>query len=235
MWFDSVDHPERWAKAVRHLCEVDPVMRRVIAATGPCSLAPRRDYFVVLCKAIFSQQISTTVAATLFGRFRNMFPQRRPTPARVIELITKGPAERFAGCGLSRQKQAYILDLARHFADGEIPTGRLASLDDEQVIEVLTQVKGIGRWTAEMFLIFVLNRTDLLPVDDLGLRKGVQLAYGLRQLPSAAALIRRAKPWQPYRSIATWYMWRQPQVVPTAVSDSAGQRSPTATRTKAAG
>src|SRR5579875_1682008 len=119
MWFDSVEHPERWAGAVQHLCEVDPVMRRVIAATGPCTLAPRKDYFVVLCKAIFSQQISTTVAATLFGRFRNLFPQRRPTPARVIDIITNGPPERMAGCGLSRQKQAYILDLARHFAEGK--------------------------------------------------------------------------------------------------------------------
>lgn len=221
MWFDSVEHPQRWSAGVTHLCSVDPVMRRIIAATGPCSLAPRRDYFVVLCKAIFSQQISTIVAATLFGRFRNQFPQRRPTPPRVIDLILNDPPHRLASCGLSRQKQAYLLDLARHFANGMIPTPRLGSFEDERVIETLTAVKGIGRWTAEMFLIFVLNRPDVLPVDDLGLRKGVQLAYGLRETPNAAAVTKRAELWRPYRSLATWYLWRQPKVIPVPVTQSA--------------
>jgi DNA-3-methyladenine glycosylase II len=215
MWFDSIDQSDRWAPAIQHLCQTDPVLRQVIAVTGPCTLKPRRDYFVVLCKSIFSQQISTTVAAVLFGRFRNLFPLRRPTPQRVIDLVTTGRPDRLASCGLSRQKQAYILDLARHFADGKIPTARLQSYDDEQIIESLTQIKGIGRWTAEMFLIFVLNRTDLLPVDDLGLAKGVQLAYRLPKMPTRAELAQRAEPWRPYRSIATWYFWKQPKVLPT--------------------
>jgi DNA-3-methyladenine glycosylase II len=217
MWFDSTDANDRWAPAIKHLCKVDPVMRRIIAATGPCTLRPRRDYFVVLCKSIFSQQISTTVAAVLFGRFRNLFPLRRPTPARV----QNGPPDRLAGCGLSRQKQAYILDLARHFVDRKIPTARLQACDDEQIIQSLTQVKGIGRWTAEMFLIFVLNRTDLLPVDDLGLRKGVQLAYGLPDMPAADQLKTRAEIWRPYRSIATWYLWKQPKVIPGSTPTTA--------------
>src|SRR5579863_5479539 len=111
-------HPQ-WKKAQRHLERVDPVMRRLIKSVGPCPVPPRRDYFVVLCNAIFSQQISTKVAAVLFGRFRNKFPNRRPTPKLVVELLTKANEQEIRSCGLSRQKQSYILDLARHFAEGK--------------------------------------------------------------------------------------------------------------------
>jgi len=181
-------------------------MARAIELAGPCTLAPRKDYFVVLCKAIFTQQISTKVAAVLFGRFRDLFPNRRPTPLRVLEVIDDDPLMR--RCGLSRQKQAYVKDLAAHFASGEIPTRRLAGMSDEDVIQSLIRVKGIGRWTGEMFLIFTLNRPDVLPVDDLGLRKGAQTIFGLKQTPDAKKLTKLAEPWRPYRSIGTWYAWR---------------------------
>jgi DNA-3-methyladenine glycosylase II len=201
----------QWEKAVQYLAKVDPVMRQLIKATGPCTVRPRRDYFVVLCNAIFSQQISTKVAAVLFGRFRNKFPNRRPTPKKVVEFLTAANEQQIRACGLSRQKQSYVLDLAKHFADGKIPTRRFRNMSDEEIIESLTAVRGIGRWTVEMFLIFVLNRTDVLPVDDFGLRGGFQRAYGLRKHPTPVQMRRRAESWRPYRSVGTWYLWRQPK------------------------
>jgi len=212
MWFDSATAQPDWKAGERHLCRVDPVLRAIIKKVGPCTLHRRRDYFVVLCQSIFSQQISVAVAATLFKRFRNQFPRQRPTPARVIELLTKLQQQNLTGYGLSRQKMAYVLDLARHFESGKLKTRDFTRLDDEQIIEALTDVKGIGRWTAEMFLIFVLNRPDVYPVDDLGLRKSVQRAYGLAEIPTVKKLHELAEGWKPYRSLATWYLWRMPAV-----------------------
>ncbi len=213
MWFTDPSRPADWTAAVSHLRAADPVLARLIDAVGPCTLHPRRDYFVVLCKAIFSQQISVAGATTLFGRFRDQFPLRRPTPERVIEFCVNGDPALVKSCGLSRQKQAYVLDLARHFRNRTLPTAGFARMDDEQIIASLTAIRGIGRWTAEMFLIFVLNRTDLLPVDDLGLRKGIQRAYGMVALPTVPQMVAMAEPWRPYRSIATWYLWRLPAYV----------------------
>ena len=209
MWFDQTDRLTRWDEAARHLSRVDPVLGRVIKRVGPCTLAPRRDYFVVLCKAIFTQQISTAVAAVLFGRFRDLFPMRRPTPSLVLEALRTRPAEVIRHCGLSRQKAEYVRDLAQHFVDGRIPTRRLASMDDEAVIEALVNVKGIGRWTAEMFLIFTLNRPDVLPVDDLGLQEGVREIYGLGERLKGKALAGRCEHWGPWRTVGTWYVWRR--------------------------
>src|SRR6185369_11007563 len=120
MWFDQTEQLTRWDEAARHLSRADPVMRRVIGRVGPCTLRPRRDYFVVLCKAIYTQQISTVVAGVLFARFRQQFPQLRPTPQAVLNIIDD--VDRMRACGLSRQKQTYIRDLADHFACGKIPT-----------------------------------------------------------------------------------------------------------------
>src|SRR5687768_16319430 len=189
MWF-SQDSEDNWLEAQAHLRAASPELARLIALVGPCTLAPRRDYFVVLCKTIFTQQISTAEATTLFGRFRDLFPRRRPTPGLVLELLGRGAADPGAAavlraCGLSRLKASYLADLALHFRDGRIPTRRLASMDDEAVIEALVGVRGIGRWTAEMFLIFTLNRPDVLPVDDLGLRDGVRDVARMAQRPTA--------------------------------------------------
>ena len=209
MWFDKPPSRPDWSAAERHLLRVDPPLGRVIGQVGPCTLAPRRDYFVVLCKAIFTQQISTAVATVLFGRFRELFPRGRPTPGLVLEVLrTSGPDE-LRRCGLSRQKAAYLRDLAEKFEAGEIPARRIGRMSDEQVVESLVRVKGIGRWTAEMFLIFTLNRPDVLPVDDLGLREGVRDLYGLPERPGALALTEAGEKWRPYRTIATWYLWRR--------------------------
>ena len=208
MWFTPAPGTPDWSAAVRHLSKVDPVLRKVIRKVGPCTMSPRRDYFVALCKAIYRQQLSTVVAATLFGRFRDLFPSRRPTPARVLKALDGSP-ETIRFCGLSRQKAVYVRDLANHFSDGRIPTRKLCRMSDDEVIEALTAVNGIGRWTAEMFLMFVLNRPDVLPVDDLGLREGVRELYGLPERPTAAELTEMGERWRPYRSIATWYIWRR--------------------------
>jgi DNA-3-methyladenine glycosylase II len=206
VWFPEQSE-RNWTAAETHLRLTSHKMRQIIDLVGPCTLVPRRDYFVVLCKAIFTQQISTAVAAVLFGRFRDQFPSRRPTPKRVLEAI-KHDGEAFRACGLSRQKRAYVRDLAEHFSTSQVPTRKLAAMSDEEVIDALVKVKGIGRWTAEMFLIFTLNRADVLPVDDLGLQKGAQLIFGLKKTPDAKTLMKLAEPWRPYRSIATWYIWR---------------------------
>jgi DNA-3-methyladenine glycosylase II len=209
MWFEKPPGAPDWKPALRHLRRVDPVMGTVIDRVGPCTLHPRRDYFVVLCKAIFTQQISTAVATILFGRFRELFPRQRPTPARVLAALEADAPEVMRRCGLSRQKAAYLKDLSRHFVDGRIPTRRLGRMSDEAVIEALVEVNGIGRWTAEMFLIFTLNRPDVLPVDDLGLREGVRVVYSLAERPGARELTEIGERWRPYRTVATWYVWRR--------------------------
>jgi DNA-3-methyladenine glycosylase II len=210
MWFKDPKHQPDWSIGQRYLSRADPVLKKIIKTVGPCTLERRRDYFVVLCMSIFSQQISTTAAAVLFGRFRNQFPGRRPTPRRTIEFLTKADPDRIRACGISRQKQAYLFDLAEHFITGKLPTARFSRMSDEQIIESLDNVKGIGRWTAEMFLIVVLNRPDVFPVDDLGLQKSVQRAYNLPATPTKKQLAPYGDRWTPYRSLATWYMWRMP-------------------------
>jgi len=196
-----------WTRARRHL-QRDPVLRDVIAAVGACALTPRRDHFVLLCKSIYSQQISAAVASVLFGRFRECFPRKRPTPRLVLDLLGNGPEAQLKGCGLSRQKKEYLIDLAKHFLSGAIPNHRLSQLGDQEVIDALTAVKGIGRWTAEMFLIFVLNRPDVLPVDDLGLQRAIKSAYRLTHWPKAEEITKLGEAWRPYRTIAAWYLWR---------------------------
>ena len=208
MWFDAPEANSRWDQAAVHLARADARLGAIIERVGPCTLSPRRDYFVALCKAIFSQQLSTTVAATLFGRFRDQFPGRRPTPAGMLKAMAGDP-EFVRKCGLSRAKTIYLRDLAEKLASNQIPTRRLARMEDEQIIEALVAVKGVGRWTAEMFLMFVLNRPDVLPVDDLGLRVGVQDVFGLPHRPLGKEIAALAEPWRPYRSIATWYIWRR--------------------------
>jgi DNA-3-methyladenine glycosylase II len=232
MWFDIAPKDPDWKIAKRHLRRADATLGQVIARAGTCTLARRKDYFVVLCKAIFSQQLSTKVAAVLFGRFRDQFPGRRPTPARALKLLDGDP-ETIRRCGLSRQKTVYVRDLAQHFIDGRIPTRKLSRMSDQDVIDALVAVKGIGRWTAEMFLMFVLNRPDVLPVDDLGLREGVREIYKLAERPTAAEVTALGECWRPYRSIATWYIWRRapaikaPAVIPVSVSNSTRGRAAT--------
>lgn len=207
MPFDSPLAPPDWTPAIRRLRRVDPVLRQIIDRVGPCTLAPRPDPYAALCQAIFSQQVSTAVAKVLFSRFLDLFPGRWPTPARVLKMLESDP-ERVRACGLSRQKYLYVRDLTEHFVAGAIPVRDYPSMTDQQIIDSLVRVKGVGVWTAEMFLINVLNRPDLLPVDDLGIRKGVQIFYSLPELPSKQAVLHRGEAWRPWRTVASWYLWR---------------------------
>ena len=192
--------------AVMRLKRADPVLREVIERVGPCRFAARAEgtHFDALVRAILYQQLSGKAAATIHGRLRDHFGGRDPLPPEL--LAAPEPALRAAG--VSRQKLGYLRDLARHAVDGSLPLDRVESLDDDAVIDALVAVKGVGRWTAQMFLMFRLGRPDVLPELDLGVQKGIQLAYGLRTLPTPKDVLRIGAPWAPYRSVASWYMWR---------------------------
>ncbi len=192
------------AAACRHLARVDPIMRALIARVGPCELRPWRQYFLTLCGSIIAQQLSMRVADVIQNRFVALYPRRRPTPATVV----RASLARLRSVGLSKQKATYLKDLASGFLDGRIHTGRFARQSNEEIITALTSIHGIGRWTAEMFLMFSLNRLDVLPVDDLGIKKAVQRWYGLRALPTAKKIRAIGQGWHPYETIASWYLWR---------------------------
>ena len=208
MWYRSPKDLPDWTAAEAHLRAADARLGAVVERIGPCRLVPLGRYpsdsFLTLCKALFSQQISSAVAAVLFARFRGLFPRKRPIP----ELVLKLTDEQLRSCGLSRQKMAYVRDLAQHFADGRIPLQDFPHMDDEAIIESLTAVHGIGRWTAEMFLMFVLVRPDVLPVDDLGIQKNMAAVLGKRHPLKKKRMIQFAEPWRPYRTVACWYLWR---------------------------
>lgn len=183
----------------------DPTLRDVIKRVGPCKLhaAAPRDPFETLCRTIASQQLSIKAADTIYGRFCGLFPNRQPTPALVMTLDD----DRIRACGFSRAKTAFIKDLAAHVTDGRLDLKRLRRHPDDEVLRQLVAVKGIGRWTAEVFLMFRLGRPDVLPADDLGLMNAVHRAYKMRKRPTATGLRKMGERWAPYRSIAAWYLW----------------------------
>jgi DNA-3-methyladenine glycosylase II len=201
-----------YTRARRLLARRDPILRDLMRAHGPCRLAARQhaDPFKALIRAIVGQQLSAKAAATIFSRFEALF-DAFPTPPQVLAV----PDDRLRGVGLSSQKLGYLRDLCRRIVEGELPLDVLDRMDDEAVIEKLTQVKGIGRWTAEMFLIFRLQRPDVLPVGDLGIVRAVQRAYKLRKAPSPDRLTRIGEVWRPYRSVACWYLWASLNNEPT--------------------
>lgn len=193
-------------KAVTHLRAADPVMADVIARVGPCRASVHGDgsHFGAVLRSIVYQQLSGNAAATIHGRVLNLFGGGDPSPRALLAVDDA----LLRGAGLSGQKTAYVKDLARRALERGFPIERLHELDDAAVIETLTAVKGVGRWTAQMFLMFRLGRPDVLPDLDLGIQKGIQRAYGLRRLPTPEQVLRRGKPWAPYRTIASWYLWR---------------------------
>jgi len=193
-----------YTRARRTLARRDPVIRDLMRAYGPCGLADAQhtDPFQALLHAIISQQLSTKAASTIAGRFDALYGGM-PTPAAVA-ATSDG---QLRAVGLSGQKLGYMRDLCRRITDGSLPLHAVDTMPDDEVIAALTQVKGIGRWTAEMFLMFRLHRPDVLPVGDLGIVKAVQKAYRLRNVPSPARLTRIGESWRPYRSIACWYLW----------------------------
>lgn len=184
----------------------DPVLGEIIDSIGDYSLKRRNQHLAVLVESIISQQLATNAAEAIFKRFRNLYP-KFPTASQILGTRRS----KLRSVGLSNMKIEYLKDLARNMEEGRVNIKLLSKMSDEDVIEHLTQVKGIGRWTAEMFLIFSLGRPDVLPVNDLGLRKGVQVAFALPELPKPKEVERIGKKWKPYRSIATWYLWKSLQ------------------------
>ena len=200
-------------KARRLLARRDPVLRDLMRRHGPCGLgaAQHEEPFKALLHAFIAQQLSSKAAATIARRFDALFPAGRPTPAAVAALSD----EQLRAIGLSAQKVGYIRDLSARVRGG-LDLHALTGLADEQVIAELTQVKGIGRWTAEMFLMFRLQRPDVLPVGDLGIVRAVQRVYRLRTVPTPERLTRLGEAWRPYRSVACWYLWASLVAAPAA-------------------
>lgn len=189
--------------ALQHLRNADPVMAGIIERVGPYALSLREPTFETLARSITFQQLSGKAAGTIFARLKKAVG-RRFTAAAFLRLSV----EELRACGLSRQKIASLQDLAGRVARREISFRTLTDLEDEQVILQLSQVRGVGVWTVQMFLIFALQRPNVLPVSDLGIRSAVRKAYGLDDLPKAAELAAIAEKWHPYCSVATWYLWR---------------------------
>ena len=195
--------------AFEHLLAADPVLGALVKAHGPLDSEQRRrgrpaEAYGALLRSIVGQQLSTKAARTIYERLIGRYGGQTPAPQ---EILATDPEE-LRGVGLSRAKAGYLRSLAEHVVGGELELDRLTELDDDEVITQLTAVKGLGPWTAHMFLIFHLSRPDVLPVGDLGVRRAVELAYNLEGLPSVAELERIAEPWRPYRSLASLYLWR---------------------------
>jgi 3-methyladenine DNA glycosylase/8-oxoguanine DNA glycosylase len=202
------------AIACRHLAEADPALGALILRVGEFGLrpVPTQSMFAALTRSIVYQQLSGKAAETILGRVIALFaPRRFPTPRDLLAI----PPERLRAAGLSAAKTAALRDLAERTLDGTVPSmARVRRLSDEEIIERLTLVRGIGRWTVEMLLMFRLGRADVLPLGDLGVRKGFARTFGRRGLPTPVAVERRAERWRPYRSVASWYMWRALELEP---------------------
>ncbi|MDP6443720.1 MAG: DNA-3-methyladenine glycosylase [Pirellulaceae bacterium] len=195
--------PETRRRASSHLRDVDPVLGAVVERVGSFSLVTQKGRFATLARSILSQQISTSAARTIRRRLETAMGGP-PSADRILGLDD----DDFRACGVSGQKTRYLRDLAERTASGEIRFRRHARLTDEQIIAELTAVKGIGRWTAQMFLIFSLGRPDVFAPDDLGLRSAIRALYGFDEMPSNAECLELAAVWAPFRSAASWYLWR---------------------------
>ncbi len=217
-------HLESFKAGMAHVHTSDPVIRPIIEAVGPITLRPARDRFAVLARSIISQQISTAAARTIRARLEAILQPEGLSPAS----LARQSEAKIRAAGISRQKASYLTDLARKVDDGTVPLDRIGRLADEEVIAKLTQIKGIGRWTAEMFLIFSLGRLDVLPVDDLGIRAALKRLHGLRELPDKKLCHELAAPWRPYATIGSWYCWRSLDVNRNGIKafDHPGGRAP---------
>lgn len=184
-------------------------MRAIVKSCGPYGLEVRGRPYEALLRSILYQQLAGAAAAAIERRLLACFDGRIPTPEQLAAL----PDERFRAAGVSRQKMSYMRSLAEGFASGRLSDQRIRKASDEEVIEMVTQIKGVGRWTADMVLMFCLGRPDVLPVGDLGVRMSMKAAYGLDELPKPAEMEAIAEPWRPYRSAGTWYLWRRGDVL----------------------
>ena len=192
------------ARASRTLCRRDPELGVWIRRVGPCGLRRRGDPYTALVHAVLHQQLAGAAAAAIGRRVRLLGQGRFPRPAGLLALRDKA----LRSAGLSRRKVATLRAVAEAFSSGHITTRKLVRMEDEQVVETLTEINGIGEWTAHMLLIFSLGRVDVLPLGDYGIRKGAQRLYALSELPGRRALERIGEPWRPYRSVASWYLWQ---------------------------
>ena len=194
-----------YSDAAAHLTNADPILAEVIKRIGPPKIGRERDAWKALSSSVIGQQVSVHAARAIRGRFAAIIPERDfPLPTDVLST----PDEILRGAGLSGNKVLSIRDLASHFEAGKINSRKLAKIDDEEVIQALIPVRGIGRWTAEMFLMFSLGRPDVLAVDDLGLRNAIKKLFDLPEIPKPDAMREIAEKWRPYRSVASWYLWR---------------------------
>lgn len=189
--------------AIKHL-KKDPKLAEIIFNVGACKIRTTKNRYESLVEAIITQQLSGSAAKSISERFRLLYSSRFPKPIDVI----KTSDARLRKIGLSQMKVSYIKDLSKKISSKELQLNKMHGLSDEQVIEELIQVRGIGRWTAEMFLIFSLGRIDILPVGDLGLKKGIKKLHSLKELPTEDKMKKIAEKWRPYRTVATWYLWK---------------------------
>lgn len=193
-------------KAAQHLAEYDDTLAPVIARTGSCTIRPHRNYYQALVHEVIGQQLHIKAAATIRNRFESLFGKTFPTPEQILTT----PVEELRAVGLSRAKASYIRDIAQHIVEGRLRFDHIDGLSNEAVVATLTDVKGIGEWSAHMFLMFCMGRTDILPVGDLGIRNGIRSLYNLDAIPNKADIeaIARDNRWHPYESIASWYIWQ---------------------------
>jgi DNA-3-methyladenine glycosylase II len=208
------DHSE----AVEHLRRADPVMAEIIERVGPCMLGsrtdrggPAHDHYGALLRAIVGQQLSVSAARSIYGRLTERYAGRTPTPAQIL---AEEPEELRAAAGLSRAKVVFLRDLADRLESGSLRLDDIEEAPDDEVASRLLEVKGVGEWTVDMYLLFHLGRPDVLPVGDLGIRRAAMLAYRLRKLPEPERLVKLARPWRPWRSVASWYLWASLRVIP---------------------
>ncbi|OXJ03388.1 MULTISPECIES: DNA-3-methyladenine glycosylase family protein [Burkholderia] len=199
---EVIVRPAYWDKACADLVKRDRILKKLIPKFGPAHLVKRGDPFVTLARSVVGQQISVPSAQSLWARIGDACPKLAPQP--VIRL----GADKLIACGLSKRKTEYILDLAQHFVSGALHVDKWTSMDDEDVIAELTQIRGISRWTAEMFLIFNLSRPDVLPLDDPGLIRAISVNYFSGEPVTRSEAREVAANWEPWRTVATWYMWR---------------------------
>jgi DNA-3-methyladenine glycosylase II len=209
---DPLPSPDFWDEACRHLKRRDRVLKRLIPQFGDNRLQSRGDAFTTLARSVVGQQISVKAAQSVWNRFATLVGDR--TDAVVPDAVRAQPKERLREAGLSARKAEYLLDLSQHFLDGRVHVAQWREMDDESIITELVAIRGIGRWTAEMFLIFHLMRPDVLPLDDLGLLKGISVNYFSGEPVSRAEAREVAEAWSPYRSVATWYLWRSLDPLP---------------------
>ncbi len=195
-------------RGIKHVSAVDPRIRSLVSRHGPIDFRPRGRPFDSILQSILSQQLNGNAANVIISRTYRLFLPGRPTPEKMRAI----PTARLRRAGVSPQKASYLKDLSRRVTDGRLDLSRLSEKDDEEIIRAMDEVKGVGRWTAQMFLIFSLGRPDVLPVDDFGVKTAVKNVYGLEQLPKPDRIEKIAQPWHPFSTVACLYLWRSKDV-----------------------